>query len=183
MNSINGQIYFWEHWGGGSHRWAQYQGGYSIYTKAGGTPAVAHPDVSQLGSGSKTPERYIPVGQGFYVIQKHDYDSINNVPSNPQGGNVVFNNNQRIFKTEASGESIFTKESIKKIGKSVAIRDTKDKVQRIRIGFTSPDGFYRSNMIAFLEGATDEFDNGYDAVAGDFLKNSVDFLTSDIIIE
>ena len=30
-------------------------------------------------------------------------------------------------------------------------------------------------MVAFLEGATDEIDHGYDGVAGDFLKNDAFF--------
>ncbi|MDT0553601.1 GEVED domain-containing protein [Urechidicola vernalis] len=174
INSINGQLYFWEHWGGGSHRLSDYQGGYAIYTKSGGTPAPSHPDISQVGSGTKTPSRYIPVGQGFYVIQKYDYDGDTEVVSNPQGGNVVFTNNQRVFKTEKSGESIFTKSNSKKVNSK--LKETKDSIQRIRLGFKSSEGFYRSNMIAFLEGASDQFDYGYDAVSGDVMKSDLFFL-------
>jgi len=172
VNSMIGQIYFWEHWGGGTHKWSQYQGGYSIYTKAGGVAAVSHSDVSQIGSGSKTPQQYIPVGQGFYVIQKHDYDSINNIPSNPQGGNIVFKNSQRIFKTEASGESIFTKGIKNKESKE---GNSKNTIQRIRLEFKSPDGFVRPVLAAFTAKASNKIDQGFDGIAGDFLKNDAFF--------
>ena len=180
-NSINGQLYFWEHWGGNSHKYALYQGGYSIYTKTGGVAAVSHENVSQVGNGSKTPERYIPIAQGFYVIQKHDIAADNSV-SNPHAGDVVFKNSQRIFKTESSGQSVFTKETtsktISEFTYTPKIKSTPDNIQRIRIGFESPDGFYRSVMLGFLDGATDKIDYGYDAVTGDVLKND-GFLVQD----
>lgn len=173
-NSIDGQLYLWDHWGGGSHQWLLYQGGYAIRNKAGGIAATSHPDVSQAGNGSKAPGQYIPVGQGFYVIQKNTYDSGTESYSNPGNGDVVFKNSQRIFKTEANvSESVFTKISESKL--SSIYKKTSDSVQRIRIGFKSSDGFFRPIMIAFLNGATDELDYGYDAFAGDFLPKDALF--------
>ena len=40
-DDIRGTIYFWEHWGGGSHALKEYQGGYATYNLSGGTVAVA----------------------------------------------------------------------------------------------------------------------------------------------
>lgn len=174
VNAIEGQLYFWDHWGGGSHQWLQYQGGYAMRNKAGGIAATSHPDVSQAGNGSKEPGQYIPVGQGFYVIQKNTYDSGTASYSNPGNGDVAFKNSQRIFKTEANAsESVFTKTSDSK--SSLISKKTADSVQRIRIGFTSSEGFYRPIMLAFLDGATDNLDYGYDAFAGDFLPKDALF--------
>ncbi|WP_299684882.1 choice-of-anchor D domain-containing protein, partial [uncultured Dokdonia sp.] len=84
---LDGTLYLWEHYGGGNHIQADYQAGYALYTLSGGTPAVSHPDVSNIGSGTKTPERYIAVGQGFFVAADSD-------------GDIVFNNSQRNFVRE-----------------------------------------------------------------------------------
>ncbi len=177
-NTIEGQLYFWDHWGGNSHQWALYQGGYAIRNKAGGVEASSHPDVSQVGNGIKKPGQYIPVAQGFYVIQKHDYDSETETYSNLGNGNVIFKNSQRIFKTEANlSESVFTKNSNQK--RDEIYKTTADSIQRIRIGFTSSDGFFRPIMIAFLDGATDKIDYGFDAFAGDFLPKDVFFIQDD----
>ncbi|MDP2060232.1 MAG: hypothetical protein Q8J97_10865, partial [Flavobacteriaceae bacterium] len=87
------------HFGGGSHLLKEYEGGYAVYTKAGGVLALQHPDLYNPLSpgGSKTPTQFIPVGQGFFVTADAD------------GGNVVFKNSQRTFVTEVSGNSVFTK--------------------------------------------------------------------------
>lgn len=174
---IQGQLYFWEHWGGGTHKWAEYQGGYAIRNLSAGVPAVSHPDVDQTDDRiiKASPTQYVPVAQGFYVIQKHDTPSS---PTNPQAGNVIFKNSQRIFKTEGAGESIFTKGSDSKNKDSKQIT-TKEDNEIIRIDFTSPTGFHRQIATAFVEGATDEIDYGYDAYAGDFLPNDAFFIKDD----
>ncbi|WP_334114112.1 choice-of-anchor D domain-containing protein, partial [Paucihalobacter sp.] len=70
-NSLTGTLYFWEHWGGGSHILRVYQGGYATFNLSGGLPSanqgVNHPDVGMGGTPRKTPGRYIPVSQGFFV--------------------------------------------------------------------------------------------------------------------
>ncbi|WP_334114126.1 LamG domain-containing protein, partial [Paucihalobacter sp.] len=69
--ALNGSLYFWEHWGGGSHILSEYQGGYGTYNLSGGAPSasqgITHPDVGMGGTPRKTPGRYIPVSQGFFV--------------------------------------------------------------------------------------------------------------------
>src|SRR5690606_31251161 len=107
--STTGTLYFWEHWGGGSHILREYQGGYATYSLSGGVPAAAmgtsDPDVSSAGTPTKIPGRYIPVGQGFFVTAE-------------TGGSVKFNNGQRIFQTEDGSNSIFVKASNTKNGKN-----------------------------------------------------------------
>ena len=91
---LDGTLHFWQHWGGGTHVLAGYQGGYATYTLAGGVPAVSHPSVDQTGSGTITPGRYIPVGQGFFT-------------GATTTGTIVLNNSQRNFVKETSGNSFF----------------------------------------------------------------------------
>ncbi|MCF6278822.1 MAG: LamG domain-containing protein [Flavobacteriaceae bacterium] len=165
MASTNGQLYFWEHWGGGDHLWKNYQGGYAVRTIVTGTPAVSHPDIDQTGSGSKTPGQYIAVGQGFYVI------------SSDVGGNVVFNNGQRTFQKEGASSTFFKQSG--KSNKSSNIEEGDGKMI-IRVGFESPKGFHRQVAVAFeIEGATDGFDKGYDGRSGDFLSNDAFFIQDD----
>ncbi len=80
--STTGTLYFWEHWGGGSHILSEYQGGYATYTLAGGVPAASS---GTSGTATKTPKRYIPVAQGFFVTSSNS-------------GTIKFNNGQRVFQ-------------------------------------------------------------------------------------
>ncbi len=156
-SSTTQTIYFWEHWGGGTHVLGEYQGGYSTYTKAGSTPtptlAASHPDVDPTGSGAILPGQFIPVGQGFFVA------------SSATGGDVVFKNSQRIFEIEnGNSDSNFTR----------AV-----PIERIRIGFDSPDHYHRQLLVSFVNGATDFIDTGYDALAISSLTNDSFFLQED----
>ena len=69
---INGALYFWEHWGGGTHNLTSYQGGYATYNLSGGTAAVSYgvidPNFSTGGTPNKIPGRYVPISQGFFVV-------------------------------------------------------------------------------------------------------------------
>jgi len=99
---LDGTLYFWEHFGGGSLNLAEYQGGYGLYNLSGGTPAISHADIDQTGTGTKTPQQYIPIGQGFFVTATSN-------------GNTTFENDQRVFITEAGGtNSLFLKTTILK---------------------------------------------------------------------
>ena len=178
-DGTTGTLYFWEHWGGGTHNYADYQGGYATYTTTGGVAATSHPDVNQTGVGSKTPGQYIPVGQGFYVIQHHDDDGSGTTAglTNPSSGSVVFNNGQRVFQKETGNvESVFTKNASTATTNSITTDSGK---QRIWLGFDSSTGYHRQLLAGFLEGATDEIDRGYDGRAGDFLSNDAFFIQDD----
>ena len=106
-NIINGALYFWDHFASGTHVLAEYQGGYATYTLMGGTAAISNDTRINAtgGVGTKIPERYIPVGQGFFVSSVLDASLIGdaNDPEISQlvvGGNILFKNSQRIYKTE-----------------------------------------------------------------------------------
>jgi hypothetical protein len=186
-NSIDGTLYFWEHFGGGSHLLKEYEGGYAVYTKAGGVLALQHPDLYNPLSpgGSKTPTQFIPVGQGFFVTADVD------------GGNVDFKNSQRTFVTEGSGNSIFTEapkgrgevvlgQSTQSQSTQAAVENTNepvvrkagqqavaDTLRRVWINFITPDKFRRQVLVAFTDKATAGEDRGYDALIIDKAPNDL----------
>ncbi|TDY13760.1 GEVED domain-containing protein [Meridianimaribacter flavus] len=148
--STNGTLYFWEHWGGGSHILAQYQGGYGLYNFSGGTPAISDQDVSQTGSGTKTPRQYIPVSQGFFVNAISD-------------GNIIFENDQRIFVKEGASNtnSWFFRNSQSLETNSVDFV-SQDIRSKYRIGVITPNNYKRQLLLTEDENATLGVDWGYD---------------------
>ena len=148
--TTTGALYFWEHWGGGTHTLDEYQGGYAVRTKAGGTPAASHPLVNQTGSGTITPGRYVPVAQGFYI-------------EGGTGGTITFENDQRVFVTEASSSSNFIRGNPDSSRENI-IEDTRSK---LRIGFDSPSGIHRQLLVTVDETTTNGIDWGYEGAAGE----------------
>jgi hypothetical protein len=179
-DATSGTIFLWEHWGGGTHNLLDYQGGYATYTLSGGTPALSHPSVNQTGSGTKTPRRFIPVGQGFFV--QGDSNAGNGVTTT-----VEFNNTQRgnsaglvqenpssvfsIYVRETADESQdpgmfenseYAPESADATENSVPANIRADKRKKIRLGYTNPDGFHRQILVTFDRRATDGVDLGFE---------------------
>jgi len=143
-NIINGTLYFWDHFANSTHALKAYEGGYATYSRLGGLPAIST-DIginSSSAIGSKVPRRYIPVGQGFFVVA----DS---------GGIITFKNSQRVFKTKAVNPSISIKAKLSET--NVDIR------QKIRLKFDSPNGYHRLILAGVDENASNAFDIGYDA--------------------
>lgn len=167
-SSIEGTIYFWEHYAtNNTHITVDYQGGYAAYNLSGGNPAVSPPEISGLGTPSKTPERYIPVGQGF------------NVKGNSSGGQVTFENDQRVFVKEvvtgaANNGSVFMR-----MGRP---QDTEEQIiKRIRIDFKTPEGANRPLLLAFVPNqlTSDAIDYGYDALNTEVLPNDMSWMIND----
>lgn len=159
--NLNGTLYFWEHYGGNSHALAEYQGGYGLYNLSGGTPAIADADVDSGGTALKTPRRYIPVGQGFFVVADTD-------------GTVTFENDQRIFVTEAGNtnswfyrsnteETAFTENDQTEVPEDVR--------PKFRIKYHSPENYERHLLLTVDENATAQYDWGYD---GELIENNVE---------
>lgn len=144
----SGTIYFWEHWGGGSHILQEYQGGYATYNLSGGVAAPApDPDVAQVGVGTKTPARYIPVSQGFFVT------GINT-------GTINFENDQRIFVKEGGTSSVFMRNSNASNTNIVS-----DDRMKFRIGFNANYNLklHRQLLLTIDENTTTDVDWAYDA--------------------
>ncbi|WP_417197597.1 LamG-like jellyroll fold domain-containing protein [Bizionia sp.] len=146
--AISGTLYFWEHWGGGSHVTAEYQGGYGTYNFSGGTPAASmgtnHPDGGTGGTATKTPGRYIPVGQGFFVAGESN-------------GSVVFNNGQRRFQKEGGTGSVFMRSTEDNI-------DVVDSRMKIRLGFNSVNTIHRQLLVTADDRASIDYDWGFDGL-------------------
>ncbi len=146
--STTGTLYFWEHWGGGSHILAEYQGGYATYNLSGATPAASYgtndPLVATGGTPVKLPGRYIPVSQGFFVKSENT-------------GNIRFNNGQRIFEKEGSASSVFVRNSAQ-----AATTNNADNRLKIRLGFNSVNSIHRQLLVTEDSNATSGYDWGYD---------------------
>lgn len=142
-STIFGTLYFYE--AGSETDYAIGDGGgYATYNFSGGVGVGS----TSTEVGSKTPQQYIPVGQGFFV-------------SGNSGGLVTFNNAQRALQTEG-GSSVF-------LGKSAKNNNAlKENNQYLRIGFdySNDDGAtnnHRQVLIGF-NGNTQGFENAYDGV-------------------
>ena len=162
-SSTTGTLYFWEHWGGGNHNLADYQGGYHLLNLSGATTAATigsnDPDVGTGGTPVKIPGNYIPVSQGFFVV------------ASGSGGNINFNNGQRIFHKESSGNSTFVgmnNETTEGAG-PINNNDTNnsaidDSRLKLRIGFNSVNTIRRQLLATVDPNATANIDWGYDGM-------------------
>ena len=153
--NTTGTIYYWEHWGGGSHVLSEYQGGYATYNLAGAVPAIAFgiadEDVDQsVLVGTKLPGRYIPVGQGFFVVGENT-------------GTIRFKNSQRVFMSEATSLSTFMRTD--GTAQNEAIDEDVDGDGRMKVGlkFNSVNTYTRKILVTADENATMGYDWGYDA--------------------
>ena len=163
--SITGAIYYWEHYGGDTHNLSGYQAGYSTYSLGGAVKATAHPLVSSLGSSTKTPGQYLPVAQGFFVQGDAD------------GGDIIFKNSQRVFETEAGGDSVFMKGvQSKQTTSNKAEADTRPK---FRIGFDAPKIDHRQLLLTIDESGTDGYDWGYDAEIFEIFEDDMYWMIED----
>jgi hypothetical protein len=175
--SIDGTLYFWEHYAtNNTHDLRDYQGGYAERNLVGGVPPVAPALISGLGSSTRIPGQFVPVGQGFFVNGKIG-----------SGGTVTYNNNQRGFhKENETGVSniLFRTTASSKKQKTTIINDndpiTIDTFKKIRLGFNSNNNYHRQVLLGFMnEKATSNMDYGYDALNFDEFPNDMYFLNGE----
>ena len=160
-NIINGALYFWDHFGGGSHILQEYVGGYAAYTRTGGVKAMSSDiRINDNGAeGTKVPGRYIAVNQGFFVAAALD-PSLNETTTTVSGGTVLFKNSQRTFKTEVADDSVMFRTS----SESEFNEDTSgNSNERIRLMFDSPSGLHRQLLVGTEEDMSHGYDLGFDA--------------------
>jgi hypothetical protein len=194
-NIINGALYFWDHFANNTHVLSAYQGGYAIYTLMGGTIAISNDTrINASGAfGTKLPERYIPVSQGFFVSAILDANLVgdSNDPGITQpvvGGTIQFKNSQRIFKNETvsgtNSGSLFLKSNSKTNDSKVSDSDI-DTRQKIRLMFDSPNGYHRQLLVGVDTSASNNFDLGYDAPLNETNKEDIywSFNNSKFIIQ
>jgi len=178
-NVFNGTIYYWNHFGEkDSHILREYVGGYATYNLTGKASAYSNDTridhSNPNNTDSKEPEQYIPVGQGFFVIAALDPD-IAGTTATVSGGDIVFKNSQRAFKTEGSGESVFMKSAnVKnKTVKAKQVEDVNDERHKIWLMYDSPKGYHRQLLIGTDSNATNGFDIGYDGFIADIGKEDM----------
>ena len=149
---ITGALYFWEHFNtNNSHYLDQYEGGYATYNLAGSTVAIPSSIVSDNGLPTFLPQRYIPVGQGFFVQGK-------------AGGTISFNNAQRKFVKESDLGSIFTFTGIAPTeASSVPVSAPNPEIDRLYFRAKIPEGPERQLLLAVKADKTTGIDYGYDA--------------------
>ncbi len=174
-SSLTGTLYFWEHFStNNTHVLANYQGGYATYSLVGGTPPVSPSGISGLGSSTKTPKRFIPVGQGFFVT------------GSTIGGTIKINNDQRAFvkETDATSGTMF-RQSANTSHAQMDVRNNNDEVfapdayGKIRLGFNSNNNYHRQILVGFMDDkATAGLDPGYDAKHIDSQPNDMYFINS-----
>ncbi|WP_426091035.1 LamG-like jellyroll fold domain-containing protein [Flavobacterium sp. DSR3-2] len=183
--ATDGALYFWEHYpGNNTHNLGGYQGGYGVRNAATGVaPSSVGVDfINPSGVSTRpSPNQYIPVGQGFFVI------------GNATGGTVTFKNSQRAFITENSTESqIMYKIPTKPKGLDHWTDNSNDPVakdtyKRVRLGFNNYNEiFHRQVVVAFMnEKANGEINEGYDAENIDDVANDMYLVNSEkeLIIE
>ena len=149
---LSGTLYFWDHWGGGSHNLQDYQGGYATYNYSGAVAAASYgtndPDVGTGGTPIYLPGRYIPVGKGFFVVGENN-------------GQINFNNGQRVFHREADSSTKSNE------GSATAQADADDPRMKFRIGFNSVNTIHRQLLVTVDENATIGKDWGFDAIANE----------------
>jgi hypothetical protein len=147
LGGIDGTLYFWQHFGGGSHILAEYIGGYATYSLAGGAPApIMGPPPGII----KEPGRYISVAQGFFVIAEAD-------------GNIQFNNGQRVFHEEDPTSSMFIKPVNTKANEKSTSQQMADGRTKLRLGFNSVNTMHRQLLVTIDSLTTLGYDWGYDA--------------------
>jgi hypothetical protein len=168
VNVFNGALYFWDHFGlSDNHYLAEYVGGYAAYTLTGGVKAIANDplNVNNNAVGLKTPGRYIPVAQGFFVDAALDSD-LTGTATTIQGGTLNFKNSQRVFVRETSASSLFIK-------KRLITKTNADTRPKIRLGFDSSVGAHRQLLVGADHNTTNQFDIGYDAQMFDTNENDM----------
>ncbi len=170
---INGWVQLWQQWAGSSHNLKDYEGGYAQVNKWGGVRAYQFVGLygeTASQDGTKTPTRYLPVGQGFVVEVIAD-------------GTIEFNNDQRVFVKEAdftegdyySGSTFFKTSNTKSKEQVVKTDSQADKIQKIRLEFSSVKGpkAHRELLLGFSDITSDDFDYGYDAESEELNNNDL----------
>ena len=167
-NIINGTLYFWSHFAGSSHYLQEYIGGYATYNLSGGIRAISNDERINANDsvGGKIPQRYIPVGQGFFVntVLPNELNTPG-APNTVPGGEILFRNSQRIYRKELDENGDGKNDAVfhLQVRKKQQNRISENSRKQIWINFSSPLKYYREILVTADTNATDGFDLGYDA--------------------
>ncbi len=142
--NISGTLYFWTHnteLGGGSNIGpddSNYNSDdYASFNLSGGVAA---------GTGGEVPNGYIAAGQGFFMDVRND-------------GVITFNNDMRVKNTTDENTRFFKSSTDKEEN-----TDVTSNTNKIWLNFSNDKGAFSQSLIAFLPGATNKYEPGYDGV-------------------
>lgn len=143
--TIDGNLYFWTHNTAisattpGSFVYNYTADDYATYNLSGGTSA---------GTGGSTPGRYIASGQGFFV----------GLAGTNGTKTVTFNNSMRHRSDSSNGQFFRTQANANTPG----ISSEDPEKHRIWLNLTNSEGAFKQMLLAYVDGATDNFDYGFD---------------------
>ncbi|WP_367757574.1 LamG-like jellyroll fold domain-containing protein [Flavobacterium sp. WC2430] len=173
--SIDGTLYFWEHYTtNNTHILRDYEGGYAERNLTGGVPptSVGVDYISGLGTTTRSiPNRYIPVGQSFFVNGKIGSTATTVTYKNSQRGFIKENESTSnlMFKTKPGKDKYWNNNESDKAEKK--------NYKKIRLGFDSNNTAHRQTLLGFMdEKATIEMDYGYDGLNFDEYPNDMYFM-------
>jgi hypothetical protein len=136
--AIGGTLYFYESGTEMTHLSVDYNGGYATYNGITGVP---------FGAG-KTPGRYVPIAQGFFV--ERDVNNSLGTGSIGSSATITFNNAQRDFVVEGASSVFFSRSSsndpIVKLGLSFDVESEKTFHRQIAVGFVGGTRFYENGF-------------------------------------
>ena len=138
----DGTIYLWTHNTAITNN-AYTSDDYAVYNLLGG---VGTSPALKLGINNTKPNGKIASGQSFFVTSSNG------------GGTVVFNNSMRIA---GNNSGFFKSGTIKKLDKIA------DQKNRIWLNLYNSQGAFKQTLIGYVEGATNDFDIGFDGESFD----------------
>lgn len=140
VGATNGAIFFWSHNTladantNGNENLNYSQSDYAIINGSGQT----------AGGDGITPNRYIPSGQGFFISM--DDGATSTIHSgNIRTTDVIFNNSMRV----TGNNNQFFRNSIV------------DEPNKLWLDLTSDNGVFNQILVAYVDGATDNYDGAY----------------------
>ncbi|WP_179374855.1 PA14 domain-containing protein [Winogradskyella wichelsiae] len=175
---IDGTIQLWQQWSGASHYLNAYNGGYAQVNKTGSTRAYQFVGIEGATNGSqdgtKSPSRYLPVGQGF----------ITEIESS---GTIAFKNSQRVFVKESDADdsydngSVFFRSTVSSENESDSETSEERLMQKIRLEFNSVNGpaTKRELLLGFSEHTSDAYDYGYEAINVETYADDLNLVLAD----
>ena len=142
---LQGSFYFWTHNTPITNN-VYTENDYAVYNQTGGTAAAIN-----TGINNGIPTGYIAAGQGFFV-------------QGLSSGTVTFNNTMRVI----GNNSDFFRPGGNKI------QSTPSAKHRIWLNLTNASGAFKQQLIGYIQGATNQVDNRFDADAVE-AGNSINF--------
>ncbi len=148
--NITGTLYFWTHktavstQNPGSQLYNYASDDYSKYNLSGGVKS---------GSGGAVPTGNIAVGQGFFV-------------ETTASGNALFNNSMRVRTAGANNQFFRSAATTADVVGDTSPTEVVEK-NRVWVSLSNEEGAYAQTLLAYITGATNGLDFGYDGATID----------------